>query len=287
MRIHFERIVIALLLLLLAGCYQQASESFQPVNQTEIPINVPEATGGVQDLTAFPATATLPPITIISPTRSALVTPEAQSDQPTTEPATPDEALFGQPTTDAGLPVVPTSEAQPTQATFITPFSPIGPVTVIAPTPTFVLGGASATPSGLITPTAFVEGGNECTYTVRSGDNLFRIATNNNVSLADLRQANPQLSGDLLQPGQILQIPGCTLGGAPDTAVTVPDTSPVETNPGVPIGGSTYTVKPGDTLFTIARQFNTTVAAIVEANNLANPDRLSVGQQLIIPAPSG
>ncbi|MBI5666639.1 MAG: LysM peptidoglycan-binding domain-containing protein [Chloroflexi bacterium] len=272
------------MLLLLAGCYQQASESFQPVNQTEIPVNVPEATGGLQDLTAFPATATLPPITIIAPTRSLLVTPETPSDQPTAESQTTDNTP-GEPTTEAGVLPEATPAVQPTQATFITPFSPIGPVTVNAPTPTFALGAASATPSGLITPTAFVEGGNECTYTVRSGDNLFRIATNNNVSLAELRQANPQLTGDLLQPGQILQIPGCTPGGgSPDTAVTAPDTPAAETNPG---SGTMYTVKPGDTLFTIARQFNTTIAAIVEANNLANPDRLSVGQQLIIPAPSG
>lgn len=284
MRLKFERVFISLLLLLLAGCYQQASESFQPVSQTEIPINVPEATGDLLDLTTFPATATLPPITIISPTRSALVTPEAPPDEATAEIAPPDETPVGEPV-DTGDPPLPTSiiDVTPTQSTFITPAIPIGPVTVVAPTATFGLEPAIATPSGLITPTAFVEGGNECTYTVRSGDNLFRIATNNNVTLDELRQANPQLSGDLLQPGQILQIPGCS----PATAGTAPDAPPDATAASVPAGGTAYTVQPGDTLFTIARQFDTTIAAIVEANKLSNPNALSVGQQLIIPAPTG
>jgi len=44
-----------------------------------------------------------------------------------------------------------------------------------------------------------------------------------------------------------------------------------------------YTVQPGDTLTRIAARFGTTVAAIVEANGLVNPDRIYVGQVLLIP----
>jgi LysM repeat protein len=36
-------------------------------------------------------------------------------------------------------------------------------------------------------------------------------------------------------------------------------------------------------VFTIAQQFGVTTQAIISANNLTNPDRLSIGQQLIIP----
>lgn len=280
MRIKYERVVLPLMLLLMSGCYQQASESFQPVNQTDLPGNVPETTGSFQDLTAFPATATLPPITIIAPTRQLIVTSDSQIDQPTPEAPTNE-----QPTSDTNP--LPTETTQPTQGTFITPFSPLGPVTSVPPIPTTSFSVPTATPSGLITPTAFIEGGNECTYTVRSGDNLFRIATNHNVSLAELRQANPELSGDLLQPGQILKIPGCTPGGTTDSNVTAPDSSASVPPPdAAPAGGTTYTVQPGDTLYTIARRFDTTIAAIVQANNLANPNSLSVGQQLIIPAPA-
>ncbi|MGE5587839.1 MAG: LysM peptidoglycan-binding domain-containing protein [Clostridia bacterium] len=47
----------------------------------------------------------------------------------------------------------------------------------------------------------------------------------------------------------------------------------------------TYVVQPGDTLTLIAGRFGTTVAAIVEANNIANPDVIFVGQVLQIPVP--
>lgn len=42
-------------------------------------------------------------------------------------------------------------------------------------------------------------------------------------------------------------------------------------------------MRPGDTLTSIAIQFQTTVAALMEANNLSNPDILFVGQVLLIP----
>ena len=49
----------------------------------------------------------------------------------------------------------------------------------------------------------------------------------------------------------------------------------------------TYTVQPGDTLGRIAATYGTTVDAIVQANGLADPNLISVGQQLIIPVPGG
>jgi LysM repeat protein len=45
----------------------------------------------------------------------------------------------------------------------------------------------------------------------------------------------------------------------------------------------TYTVHPGDTLAAIATQFHTTVQAIVDANHIANPNMIFVGQQLVLP----
>jgi len=44
----------------------------------------------------------------------------------------------------------------------------------------------------------------------------------------------------------------------------------------------TYTVKNGDSLWRIAQQYNTTVAKIVAANNIANPNLITVGQVLVI-----
>ncbi len=46
---------------------------------------------------------------------------------------------------------------------------------------------------------------------------------------------------------------------------------------------ATYTVQTGDTLFAIAQRFGTTVEALVQANNIANPNVIFVGQVLTIP----
>lgn len=295
-------VVIPLLLLGLAGCHQQAGEAFQPVSNTETPLNLPDLdASGEMALTSFPATATLPPITIIAPTRPGLPTPEpaeAQLELPTFEPAAPDEPLPGiegepaDPDEAEPLEAPTLALEQPGEGVFRTPVSPLGPVTPVLPTPTplTVIPAVQplATASGLVTPTALPDDAGECTYTVRPGDNLFRISVNHNVTLAEMRAANPQISGDLLQPGQALRIPGCVPGApaSPDTAVTIPDTAIEQPPVAVPAEGTTYTVQTNDTLFSIARRFNTTVQAIVQANNLSNPDRLSVGQQLIIPAPA-
>jgi len=49
------------------------------------------------------------------------------------------------------------------------------------------------------------------------------------------------------------------------------------------VGPLTYSVRPGDTLTRLAKQFRVSVSTIVSANHLANPDRLTAGQVLVIP----
>lgn len=53
--------------------------------------------------------------------------------------------------------------------------------------------------------------------------------------------------------------------------------------PSASSNATTYIVQAGDTLFSIAVKFNTTIEAIQQTNNLANPNALAVGQRLIIP----
>jgi LysM repeat protein len=101
------------------------------------------------------------------------------------------------------------------------------------------------------------------------------------------------------RPG--MQIPATTTGGTitvgpatgptvTPTATTPPGPTPTSTPvPGptptpVPSGPTcTYTVRPGDTLFSIALRFGTTVQAIAAQNGLANPNFIFVGQKLVIP----
>ena len=46
-----------------------------------------------------------------------------------------------------------------------------------------------------------------------------------------------------------------------------------------------YVVQPGDTLYRIAQRYGTTVAALQSVNQLPNPDRLVIGQAILIPSP--
>lgn len=48
-------------------------------------------------------------------------------------------------------------------------------------------------------------------------------------------------------------------------------------------GTLTYTVAPGDKLYTIAHNYNTTIANILKFNHIPNPDLIFVGQKIIIP----
>jgi len=58
--------------------------------------------------------------------------------------------------------------------------------------------------------------------------------------------------------------------------------------PGNPATGTNrYIVKPGDTLWAIARKFGISLEALIETNNIRNPNRLQPGTELIIPARNG
>jgi len=116
------------------------------------------------------------------------------------------------------------------------------------------------------------------TYVVRPGDTLWAISRQFSTTVDAIVQANNIPNPNLIYVGQVLEIP---------TGPTVPPgPTPTPQPPGPPTGTVTYVVQPGDTLSKIARQFNTTVQAIVQANNIANPNLIFVGQVLTIPTGS-
>lgn len=54
----------------------------------------------------------------------------------------------------------------------------------------------------------------------------------------------------------------------------------------MPMPGQFYVVRPGDTMYSIAARFHTTVWAIAQVNGIVNPSLIYIGQALLIPAPS-
>ena len=49
------------------------------------------------------------------------------------------------------------------------------------------------------------------------------------------------------------------------------------------VGPEAYTVQKGDTVYKIAKRFGTTMSAIIQTNNLRNPNLIFPGQVLYIP----
>ncbi len=112
-------------------------------------------------------------------------------------------------------------------------------------------------------------------YTVRPGDTLFSIANRFGVPLDCLRRFNPQVSGDVIFPGQVLCIP-------PVSACTTPPPPP-----SCPPGGFLYTVRPGDSMFSIANQFGIPLDCLIRFNpQIPNPNQITPGQVICVPPAS-
>ena len=288
-RIQLSTVLLMIVLAVaLSGCFQNAGDAIAPtpVGLTAIatlraesptPFITPLSTGG------FVAPTDNPNIT---PTPELPTNPPPQ-ETPTTDismaAATETAPVFVPTTTgDQGQPTVPVDN--PTSG------SVENPTEVVAPTSE-----PPTAPGLLATPTALPTEG-PCVHTVQPGEWMNKIAKQYNISLEDLKAANPSFSGryDNLQPGDVLNIPNCNKQPAPQQPVSAP-TNPAEQPtatmiPGaivptpIPLTGRTYSVASGDTLGSIARKFGTTVQAIMEANGLTS-DALSVGQVLKIPKP--
>ena len=117
-------------------------------------------------------------------------------------------------------------------------------------------------------------------YIVKKGDTLYKIAKDNNISVDTLIKDN-SLSNNNISIGQILKIRTPSMDGTIIEECYGPDYIPPDTNT-TPIA-TTYTVKSGDNLYTIAKKYNTTASAIMILNNLPNTN-LQIGQILKIPA---
>jgi hypothetical protein len=113
-----------------------------------------------------------------------------------------------------------------------------------------------------ISPSGYADG--YCLYVVQPRDTLSGIAARFQIPLSSIRAADNQpLTERLLLHRKLEIAANCCrpLGGQ----------------------GATYTVHAGERLSTIARQYGTTVTAIVSANGLQDANYIQAGQMLCIP----
>ena len=100
-------------------------------------------------------------------------------------------------------------------------------------------------------------------YIVSSGDNLYSIARKYNITVDELKSYN-NLTSNILNIGQQLKIP---------TSITeLPSEDYIE-----------YVVKSGDSLYSIARKYDTTVSELMNYNNLTS-NLLNIGKTIKIPS---
>lgn len=104
--------------------------------------------------------------------------------------------------------------------------------------------------------------------------------------------SNPSSQGSLpaMQPQTALAsaapMPSPAVLGSLPTNSSVPAlaaASPAPALPGAAANTFTHTIASGESLYTIARRYDVTTQAIVQANNLSSPDKIVVGQKVIIP----
>ncbi len=93
-------------------------------------------------------------------------------------------------------------------------------------------------------------------YTVVKNDSIYKISKIFNTSTSKIKSDN-KLSGDVIYPGQKLQVPG-----------------------------TDYTVKSGDTLYLISKRYGFSLSSLRKANNKWD-DMIYPGQTLILPTTNG
>lgn len=114
-------------------------------------------------------------------------------------------------------------------------------------------------------------------YKVKSGDYLGKIASKYGVSVSKIKTWN-NLKSSNIRVGQILYIYGA--GSAPAVSSSTSSKSSSTNSSSVP---SVYTVKSGDSLYTIAKKFSGVSAEDIKRHNGLSSNNIRPGQKLKIP----
>ena len=111
--------------------------------------------------------------------------------------------------------------------------------------------------------------GSSSTYTVKSGDSVWKISHEHGMSMDELKSLNG-LKDNLIIPGQVLKIKGTSSNTKQKIKTSSKETAEA---------GATYVVKAGDSLWAVANKQGLTVAELKRINGLSS-DTIYVGQRL-------
>ena len=135
-----------------------------------------------------------------------------------------------------------------------------------------VVGGeASATVVRTSTSTARTSGGN---YVVQAGDTLYSIARRSGMSLNSLLTLNGLSQSSIIYPGQSLTV------SQSEGNFSTPVSTKTNSASSVVSTSGTYTVKAGDTLYSIARRSGVSLSSLLSLNGLSQSSVIRPGQTL-------
>lgn len=132
----------------------------------------------------------------------------------------------------------------------------------------------------------------EDTHTLQAGDTLTKVAAQYNVSMRDLLVINDMQDANRLRQGQVLRIPaGPVTAAATNSAKTIAKSEQVQgasgslgrsSDAGKKKKQATYTVQPGDTLWSIARKHNMNTKDLLSWNHSDGKSPLRPGDKLFV-----
>jgi len=137
--------------------------------------------------------------------------------------------------------------------------------TLIYANQTLQIGSTSTDSSSSSTPTTT---SSNHTYTVKSGDTLYRIAKNNGTSVQQLKDWN-NLSSHLIYVNQVLKISGTGTVSSSPSAPVQEKTNETQASP-APSNSKSYKVQPGDTMWSVAQRHGISISQLKQWNNLSS-----------------
>jgi LysM repeat protein len=139
-------------------------------------------------------------------------------------------------------------------------------------------------PGARVAPASAQEGGR---YTIARGDTISRIAARFGVPVDAVLSANGLGWSSIIYPGQTIAIPAVAAPAVPAGPNIELASATTPTTPAAPAPTSTYTIRSGDTVSSIAARFGVTTQAVLDANGLTASSIIYPGRTLVIPAAGG